>query len=700
MEAITKINLPLWIILIPLFIILFYRVSVCKENDWQEDSLSLSHSKDLLGYFAIMIVVHHTVQNLIQNKGIDVGIMSIFENMGVCFVGGFFFFSGYGLIKSYRGKSRYLEGFFQKRILKIIIPFYIVNTFFVIVENLMGLIEKQELPLCIAGIFMANDHMWYLIEIILLYSLFYINFSKSKTEETAFLKMFIQIIAIIVISLLIGHGPFWFQGEWWYNSTLLFFVGMLIARFEKTVVDFAKSNYTILTVSTAVFFLIFHILTLEVINSRGYWTEFSDISWTESMLDKVQALLVQIPMIILFVFLVLLIGLKVKTGNRALRFLGDISLEIYITHRIWIITFDKIKNPLIYLVLILICAVILGAIFHTIDVLAIKYLPTIIKAIINAVLKILSKIISIISDFVKSTVKIKKQSTWGFIFIAPFLIFYALFSLAPLLFTIVNSFFENYYSGLKHIGPKFIGLANFQKLFSSFDFWQYLGNTLLIWILTFIPQIIVSLVIAYWLSDAKLKIKGSLFYKTVIYLPAVIMASAMASFFSSMFSYYGPVNNFMVNIVKFWDEPVKFFSGIATTRGLVIFMNFLMSFGSSTLLLMAGMMKIDMSLYEAARVDGAKSFLVFRKITIPLIRPVFIYVVITSLISGMQLFDIPEILNGGNPVRSSFTLVMYLRNNLFSNNYGLSGAISTLMLLVTGTLSIIIFTINRKGENR
>lgn len=701
MKTLLTMNLPMWIILIPLFIVLIYGVKISMEGQWQEDSLSLSHSKDILGYFAVLIVIHHTVQNLIQSREIDVGILSVFENIGVCFVGGFFFFSGYGLIKSLRAKPGYLDDFIQKRVVRIIIPFYVVNTFFVVTTNMMGYIEKSEMPLCIMGIFMANDHMWYLIEILLLYLLFYFNFKKSSEEE-AFLKMFVEIVALIAISLLMGHGPFWFQGEWWYNSTLLFFIGMLISRFEKTVVAFAKKYYALLTAFTAVFFFMFYTLTINAIDNGGYWTEYGEIeiSYMESTLDKVQTLTVQIPMIILFVLLILLIGLKVKTGNKVLRFLGNISLEIYITHRIWIFIFEKITSPGMFIVLVTVCGIILGAVFHVIDNYAVKYLPVAIKALIQYTKKAFTTIISFIADLLRRTVKIKKYSTWGVIFIAPFLTFYVVFSLIPLIFTVGNSFFENYKSGLKQVGPTFIGLANYQKLFSNSDFWQYLGNTVLLWILSFIPQIIVSLLLAFWFSDKNLKIRGAMFYKTVIYLPGILMATAMASFMQSMFSTVGPINNLMVEGLKIWKEPYDFFSGIASTRGIIIFMTFLMSYGSSTLLLMAGMTSIDVSLYEAARVDGARPSLIFRKITMPLIRPVFLYVLITSLISGMQLFDIPEILNAGNPVRSSFTMVMYLRNNLHSSNYGMSGAISTLMFLVTGVLSLVVFMANRKGEDR
>ena len=103
-----------------------------------------------------------------------------------------------------------------------------------------------------------------------------------------------------------------------------------------------------------------------------------------------------------------------------------------------------------------------------------------------------------------------------------------------------------------------------------------------------------------------------------------------------------------------------FFSHAWSARTLVAVLNFLMWFGNTTILLMAGMMGIDSSLYEAAEVDGATSSQIFRKITLPLLRPILIYVMITSLIGGMQMFDVPQILtNGtGDPMRSTMTLII------------------------------------------
>lgn len=131
-------------------------------------------------------------------------------------------------------------------------------------------------------------------------------------------------------------------------------------------------------------------------------------------------------------------------------------------------------------------------------------------------------------------------------------------------------------------------------------------------------------------------------------------------------------------------------------------LNFLMWFGNTTILLMAGMMGIDPSLYEAAEVDGATASQIFRKITLPLLRPILIYVMITSLIGGMQMFDVPQILtNGtGDPMRSTMTLIMYLNKHLFSKNYGMGGALSVFLFIITGVLSLIVFRFNKTNDGR
>ena len=288
--------------------------------------------------------------------------------------------------------------------------------------------------------------------------------------------------------------------------------------------------------------------------------------------------------------------------------------------------------------------------------------------------------------------KVEKHNKWGYIFLIPFVVVYVIFQLIPLISTIYNSFYENYRSGLIQVGPNFVGLDNYKELFAGGYFWLYLRNTLIMWVLGFVPQIIVSLILGAWFSDMRLNLKCSRFFKTVIYLPNLIMASAFSMLFFALFADTGPVNAMLQNAGVI-SEAYSFLSHKWSARGLVAFMNFLMWFGNTTILLMAGMMGIDPSLFEAAEVDGAKSTQVFWQITMPLLRPIMVYVLVTSLIGGLQMFDVPQILtNGtGQPTQTTMTLIMYLNKHLFSKNYGMAGALSVVMFIITGILSLIVF---------
>ena len=302
-------------------------------------------------------------------------------------------------------------------------------------------------------------------------------------------------------------------------------------------------------------------------------------------------------------------------------------------------------------------------------------------------------------DKKKSNQNVVKFNRWGYIFLIPFFVTYVIFSFIPLISTIYNSFFENYRSGLKQIGPNFVGIQNYVNLLGTAEVWKYLGNTLIMWVGGFIPQITIALLLAYWFSDPSLRLKGQRFFKTVIYMPNLIMASAFSMLFFALFSDSGPVNQILLSLHVI-SEPYKFFQFVSASRILVMLMNFLMWFGNTTILLMAGMLGIDASLYEAAQVDGATASQVFFKITMPILRPIFVYVLITSLIGGLQMFDVPQILtNGrGNPADSLTTLIMLLNRYLTSKDVGRGGALSVFLFIVTGLLSLVVFKMNSSKE--
>lgn len=280
---------------------------------------------------------------------------------------------------------------------------------------------------------------------------------------------------------------------------------------------------------------------------------------------------------------------------------------------------------------------------------------------------------------------------WGYIFLIPFFAIYLIFSFIPLINTFYNSLYENYRSGLSQVGPNFVGFHNYITIFES-DLLKYMGNTVILWLIGFIPQIIISLMLAVWFADYRMRLRGSSFFKTIIYLPNVIMAASFAMLMFALFSDEGPMNNLMMNmgIIK---SPIRYLASVWGTRGLIGLMNFMMWFGNTTILLMAAILGVDASLFEAASIDGAKSLQIFTKITMPTIKPIFIYVMITSLIGGLQMFDVPQVLtNGkGNPNRTSTTLIMFLNNHLYSKNYGMAGALSVILFFMTAVLSVGVF---------
>jgi multiple sugar transport system permease protein len=289
------------------------------------------------------------------------------------------------------------------------------------------------------------------------------------------------------------------------------------------------------------------------------------------------------------------------------------------------------------------------------------------------------------------TLKSVSYAKWGYFFIAPFFIVFVVFQLIPLLSTFYYSFFEYYRVGLQQIGPNFVGIDNFIEILTG-ELPAYAFNTLLIWIMGFIPQILMALLLAVWFTSYRLKLKGQRFFKTVIYMPNLIMASALAMLFFMLFSPVGPVNQ-MLTEWRVMDEPILFFNIPITARSIIAFMNFMMWFGNTTILLMAGIMGIDKCLFETAEIDGAKPFKVFTKITLPLLMPILVYVLITSMIGGIQMFDVPQVMTNrlGTPDRTTMTLIMFLNRHLTSKNLGLGGAVSVVVFIFTSILSVFVY---------
>jgi len=292
-----------------------------------------------------------------------------------------------------------------------------------------------------------------------------------------------------------------------------------------------------------------------------------------------------------------------------------------------------------------------------------------------------------------------KHQQYGYLFVAPFIIGFLVFGLYPVINTIVLSFTDR---TLMSSSYRFIGLQNFQQLFADSTFTTAIRNTWELWLMNFIPQIGIAFLLAIWFTNNRLKLKGVGIWRMIFYMPNLMMASAVAALFFSLFSYYGPVNQFLVGS-GFLPEAVDFLRKPAVARGLVVFIQWWMWFGQTTILLMAAMTAISPSLYEAAVVDGAGTFQMFRMITLPLIKPVLIYILVTSLVGGMQMFDIPYLLTDGrgSPGNSILTntINMYMKFHSSKGHIGAASAVGLVVFLMTSIVALLIFFLLREKHD-
>ena len=396
----TSINIPTYVILIVLALVLFLGSSLSKKHEWQEEPLSLDKAKAVQGFAAVAIILHHLAQELAGNAG----AIGFFNELGVLFVGIFFFFSGYGLYTSLNTKENYLKGFLKKRFVTILIPFYLCIIVFTVAAAICGTQFNPIQLLCVlSGWSLINANMWYIVEIVILYIAFYVIYKLIKNRTAATVVMTIFVAAMITGSFLLAHGAdmscsFWFQGEWWYNSTLLFVIGIIFSKHSDLIRRIARKGYAILLPVSAILVAVFAWLTNYALSHYSYWSEIP--GGDPAYMDKLRCLSVQLPFVIFFVCFVLLVMMKVRFGNPVLKFLGSISLELYLIHNLILNglhngTMFRVKDPGMYCILTILISVALATVISGVD----KYLIALItgkkKAVADPALKTDSHIHSI-----------------------------------------------------------------------------------------------------------------------------------------------------------------------------------------------------------------------------------------------------------------------------------------------------------------
>lgn len=303
--------------------------------------------------------------------------------------------------------------------------------------------------------------------------------------------------------------------------------------------------------------------------------------------------------------------------------------------------------------------------------------------------------------------KIVSYAKYGYIFIAPFFIVYLFFMVYPL----INTFILSFQGNGSNVGNG-VGFDNFKVLLfgqetgtiaannaqaASRNYWSSWGNTLVLWAGNFVVQLALSLLLAVWFSDNRIKLKGSGFFKVIFYLPNIITAISVAGMFLMLFgdTKFGVVNSMLMKLGMV--DPIKFVSNQWISRVVVMFIQSWMWFGNTTLLLMSGIFGIDPSIYEASSIDGSSGMHQFIHITMPILKPIFLYVFITSMIGGLQMFDIPYMFHTGSNVSTQLTTqAVYIYTNFHqaNPNFGYSAAASVVLFIVTAALGMIIYNTN------
>lgn len=285
------------------------------------------------------------------------------------------------------------------------------------------------------------------------------------------------------------------------------------------------------------------------------------------------------------------------------------------------------------------------------------------------------------------------RSYWPqYLAITPFYVLFAVFGLFPILFSVYLSFTE--WDGMGQI--TFVGLAQYQYLLTDTRFWNAVANTFIIFIISTVPMLFFALVLAFLLHQ-NIRFKSA--YRLAFFLPNVTSMVAMAIVFGSVFSdSFGLVNSALTALNL---ENIAWLSsdwGIKITIAVMVIWRWT---GYNAIIYLAGLQSIPTDLYEAARVDGANNWHIFSKITVPLLRPVILFTVITSTIGGLSLFTEPQVLlgNSGGTDEAGMTIVLYQYNQAFTQfDFGYGSAIAWALFIIASVFAIINYRLVRERD--
>ncbi len=282
----------------------------------------------------------------------------------------------------------------------------------------------------------------------------------------------------------------------------------------------------------------------------------------------------------------------------------------------------------------------------------------------------------------RTAVKEAKRGAWAYAFISPFYLLYAVFGLFPLLYGLWLSLHK--WDGISPM--KWVGAANYVKLFSDDIFWYAIYNTIWLFFGATVPQLIIALLLAFIINSNF--IRGKDFFRAAFFAPNVASAVAVGLIFGALFGERYGMLNYALSAVGI--KGVDWLGSAAWLKPSIAMVTVWQWTGYSMIIFLAGLQSINLELYEAAKVDGAETRDIFWSITMPLLRPVIVFQVILSIIGAMQNFDIPVILAGGTQSsapggtdRAGLTTVMLIYWTAFKyTNFGYAAAMAFVLFIL------------------
>ena len=294
-----------------------------------------------------------------------------------------------------------------------------------------------------------------------------------------------------------------------------------------------------------------------------------------------------------------------------------------------------------------------------------------------------------------------KVDYFGIVFIIPFFAVYAIFSLYPMIYSIVLSITD--YEGYNRV-ISLIGFENFAWLATQPPLWQSLLNTVMIFAMNFVPQMLFALIFAAMFTGKTYKMRGKGAFKAIYYLPNILTATSVAIMFYTLFA--RPSGGLWQLLTKLgMSEEVNLYLMPWPSRIIIAFIQFWMWFGNSMITLSAGILGINPSVFEAAQLDGASQKDIFLHITLPLIKPIVVYSLVVSTLGGLQVFDIPYLFLSGGPVmtggrNATETVAVYIYKMAFTGEmrYNVASAASVYLFVICMIVSFVLFRVTHSDE--